>query len=109
MNNSNLAETLSSGEIDVVKRSLQAAVEGDFFPEWEFETLIGVDREAVRTVYVDWPRRTVGEEEFSCAIVGSMANLIGYPHGEDDALLRYVPEGRVGIQKALDRLDALGL
>ena len=45
-----LAETLSIAEIETVRRALKATVEGSFFPDWEFETLIGVNREMVQQV-----------------------------------------------------------
>jgi len=104
-----LAEALSPIEIETVRRALRAAVEGTFFPDWEFETLIGVNRETVRKVQTAWPQQTIDQDEFSCAVIGSMSNLIGYPHGKEDELISYVPEGRAAIKNALDRLTALGL
>ena len=104
-----LMETLSSSEIEIVRRSLQATVEGSFFPDWEFETLVGVDRETVREVYAAWPDQTIGREDFGCAVVGAMNNLVGYPHGKEGELMTYVPEGRAAISEALERLTALGI
>ncbi len=104
-----MTEALSSSEIEIVRRSLQAAVEGSFFPDWEFQTLIGVDRETVREVHAAWPHQTIGHDEFGCAVAGSLTNLLGYPHNSEDELVKYVPEGRVAIRKALDRLIALGI
>ncbi|MBB5753363.1 hypothetical protein [Prosthecomicrobium pneumaticum] len=104
-----LAETLSSAEIETVRRALKATVEGSFFPDWEFETLIGVDRGTVQQVHEDWPIQTVDQAEFSCAVIGSMNSLIGYPHGKDDELAIYVPEGRSAIQEAMQRLTSLGV
>lgn len=109
MHMDSLAETLSSSEIETVRRALKATVEGSFFPDWEFETLIGVDRGTVRQVHEAWPRLTVDQDEFSCAVIGSMNNLIGYPHGKDDELAAYVPEGRSAIQKAMRHLTSLGV
>ncbi len=100
---------LSSSEIEIVRRSLQATVEGSFFADWEFDTLIGVDRDTVREVYVSWPDQTIGQEDFGCAVVGAMNNLVGYPHGKEGELMTYVPEGRAGISEALKRLTALGI
>jgi hypothetical protein len=104
-----LTESLSSTEIETVRRALKATVEGDFFPDWEFETLIGVDREVVRQVYETWPLKSVDQDEFSCAVVGSLNNLIGYPHRKDDELAIYVPEGRAAIEGALKHLTSLGI
>ena len=40
---------------DVIERCLRAAVEGPFFPDWEFHALFGLDREEVRAVLSAWP------------------------------------------------------
>jgi hypothetical protein len=104
-----LTDALSSAELDTVRRSLQAAVEGNFFPDWEFQTLIGVDRATVQDVYNAWPRQNLDLEDFSCAVVGSLANLLWYPHGRHEELISYVTEGPEAIEAALDRLTALGL
>jgi len=100
-------ENLSPDEINIVKHSLRATVEGSFFPDWEFETLIGVDRGTVKNVQEVFPLRTVGPEEFVCAVFGSMRNLLGYPHGKDEELTTFVPEGASAIRSTLDRLNEL--
>ena len=104
-----IAETLPLSEIEIVRRSLQAAVEGSFFPDWEFQTLMGVDRETVREVCTAWPYQTIDHEDFICAVVNSLNMLLGYPHGREDELVTYVPEGRAAIRKVLDHLIALGI
>ncbi|WP_342722010.1 hypothetical protein AAFG07_22060 [Bradyrhizobium sp. B097] len=104
-----MTEALSLSELEVVRRSLQAAVEGSFFPDWEFQTLMGVDRETVRAVFAAWPHQTIDHEDFRCAVVSSLNNLLGYPHNNEDELMTYVPEGRTAIRKALDQLVALGI
>ena len=101
-------EFLSLSEVALVKHSLRAAVEGKFFPEWEFETLFGVDRETVRKVYLSWPRQTIEDEVFWSAVIGSMNNLLGYPHGREEELTLYVPEGRTAILETLHRFTKQG-
>src|SRR3954447_18462842 len=102
-------ESLSPTEVETVRRALKATVEGSFFPDWEFETLIGVDRDTVRKVYQAWPRQTVDQDEFSCAVVGSLNNLIGYPHRKEGELAIYVPEGREAVRGTLRHLPTLGV
>jgi hypothetical protein len=104
-----LAEQLSSEEIETVRHALKATIEGSFFPDWEFQTLIGVERDIVKKVYEAWPRQIVGQDIFSCAVINSMNFLLGYPHGKEDELALYVPEGRAAIDRALKRLVALGV
>jgi hypothetical protein len=103
----NFLEGLSSDDLDIVKRALRATVEDDFFPDWEFQTLIGVDRNTVKKVLETFPLQTVDYEEFFCAVFGSMGNLLGYPHGMDEELATYLPEGRSIIRRTLDRLNEL--
>lgn len=102
-----LVKALSLAEVETVRRALKATVEGSFFPDWEFETLIGVDRDTVRRVYQAWPQQTVDQDEFSCAVVGSLNNLIGYPHQKEDELAIYVPEGCEAVKGALQHLTSL--
>jgi hypothetical protein len=99
-----LASLLTREEIEVVRSALAAAVDPLFFPDWEFQTLIGVDRSTVSRVRDTWPDRRVTEDEFGCAVLNSLNNLLGYPHGQDDLLLRYVPEGTTRIQSILTKL-----
>jgi hypothetical protein len=102
------AEAISSPDSEIVRRVLRAAVDGPFFPEWEFHTLFGVDRSTASEVLAAWPKQTVGREEFRCAVIGSLNNLIGYPHAKDRDFLNYFPEGREAIEKTLAHLAALG-
>jgi hypothetical protein len=99
-----LASLLTREEIEVVRSALAAAVDPLFFPDWEFQTLIGVDRSTVSRVRDTWPDRRVTEDEFGRAVLNSLNNLLGYPHGQDDLLLRYVPEGTTCIQSILIKL-----
>lgn len=98
--------SLSSEEIEIVRSALTAAIDPMFFPDWEFETLIGVGRSTVSRVRDSWPNHNITEDEFVCAVVNSLNNLLGYPHGQDDLLLRYVPEGTYRIRSILTKLTA---
>lgn len=103
-----IPELLLESEVNTVRCCLRAAVEGPFFPDWEFETLIGVDRQVVREVLSEWPLRTVSQDEFVCAVLGSMSNLIGYPHGMDSEFLGFVHEGRAAVKIIIEKLIANG-
>ena len=99
--------SLSSIEMETIRRSLRATVDGSFFPDWEFETLIGFSRDEIRAVYDAWPPQTFDRDGFGCAVIASLNSLIGYPHGKDAELIAYIPEGREAIRTALDHLTAL--
>lgn len=81
-----IADVLSAKELEIVRACLRAAVDGDFFPDWEFPIIFGVDRKLVRKVLKAWPRCTVEREDFKSAVCNSLANLVFYPHRMKDRL-----------------------
>ena len=83
----------SKNEMEIIKGARRAACEGPFFEDWEFQTLIGVDREIVCSVANDWPAQNIEDEVFDCAIHGSTVMLIMYPHGRRNELVQYIPGG----------------
>lgn len=100
---------LDTDTLRITKDCLRAVVEGPFFPDWEFQTLIGVDRDTVRVVMEAWPVRTVEPEAFVCAVMNSLTWLVFYPHGQTEAWDRYISVGPDEVRQALDRLRATGL
>jgi hypothetical protein len=100
---------LDQHDIDVVRHCLNAATNGPFFPDWEFQTLLGVDRATVRKVLLDWPAQTVPHVDFVCAVAGSVNNLTGYPHDREDVWDDYIPASRAQVSALLDTLIAKGL
>jgi hypothetical protein len=70
---------LDEKERGVVRECLRAAVDGPFFPEWEFATLFGLSRDEVRRVLLSWPELNEGDESVVLAINGTLNNLLGYP------------------------------
>jgi len=70
---------LNNAEREVVRECLRAAIEGSFFPDWEFHTLFGLERTEVSDVLLAWPNLDETRELVSLAINNSFANLLGYP------------------------------
>jgi len=75
-------EDLSSEQVEIVRRAMFAAADGPFFPDWEFETLMGVSREEVRRVAREWPRQD-GDPTQNDIAANALNNLLGYPHGKE--------------------------
>ena len=69
---------LDERERDVVRRCLQAAVDGPFFPEWEFGTIFGLERDEVRRVLMSWPSLDETDDIVVRAINNSSNNHLGY-------------------------------
>lgn len=88
-----ITDMLSPEDSDMVFRAIKAATEGDFFPEWEFFTIFGIDRATLRRVYMGWPEPKMDLLDFRLGVFGTLNNLTGYPHNMDDELAYYVPEG----------------
>lgn len=80
---------LTSEDQSVILACLKAAAAGPFFPNWEFQTLFGIERQVLAEVASQWPDVDPSAEDAELAVVGSMNHLLGYPHG-------YSLEGTVG-------------
>ncbi|WP_133719248.1 hypothetical protein [Methylocaldum gracile] len=81
---------LKENEKDVVYQCLVAALKGPFFPEWEFHTLFGIDRNTLAKIVEAWPYVDDTEEDVALAINNSMGNLAGYPHGKEGEWKKYI-------------------
>ena len=77
---------LSNRERELVRRCMQAAADGPYFPDWEFLTIMGVSRDEVRTVCGSWPQVDESRERVRLSINNTLNNLTGYPHGMTETL-----------------------
>lgn len=80
---------LEAGDGEVIRQCLVAAADGPFFPDWEFHTLLGFERDEIRRMAERWPDWD-GEVEQSDAVNNVLNNLLGYPHGRWDAWHDYI-------------------
>ena len=56
-----------------------------------------------------WPSVSLSEKTVYLSVTNSIANLVGYPHGKEQALLRYVREGPAKIRQLGNKLKGLEL
>jgi hypothetical protein len=70
---------LDEKERAVVRECLRAAVEGPFFPDWEFSIIFGLTLEVVKQVLLSWPALNEADQAVVRAINNSFNNLLGYP------------------------------
>jgi len=89
--------SLSERERQTVFECLRAASEGPFFPDWEFHTLFGLERDQVRRIAAAIPDIDDSSEEVALAINNAMAHLTGYPHHQEAVWSQFisVPEEEV--------------
>jgi len=72
-------DRLSSEDVEVVRECLTAAVRGPFFPDWEFQTLFGLERDGVAAVLERWPDPECPEDQ-DVAVTNALNYLLHYPH-----------------------------
>ncbi|MFF2120225.1 hypothetical protein ACFVXH_23115 [Kitasatospora sp. NPDC058184] len=86
----------------IIKECLDAAVSGPFFPDWEFDTLIGFTRDEIAAIAASWPAPPiVGTEDD--AVNNVLNNLLGYPHGIESRWHEYLPATRSQVAQVLAR------
>jgi hypothetical protein len=91
-------------EREVVRECLRAAVEGPFFPEWEFALLFGLTRDEVRQVLVSWPELNEADEVVVLAINRTLNNLVGYPSENKEAIWpRFIPVTGMELARIFDK------
>lgn len=98
-------EHLSDEDVKIIGDCLAAVIEGPFFPEWEFQTLFGLERADVARVARSWPNISAEDETVDLAVNNALVNLTGYPHGED--LNRFVSATPERLLEILDKWKRL--
>ena len=94
---------LTPSEQQTVRECLAAAANGPFFPDWEFQTLFGVERSEVKTILDAWPSIDETNESVFLAINNSMNNLIGYPHGREREWPQYISARPEDVARILQK------
>jgi hypothetical protein len=82
--------SLTEREKELVFECLRAASDGPFFPDWEFTTLFGLEREQVRRIAAAAPHIDDARKEAALAINNALANLLGYPHHQEHAWSQFI-------------------
>lgn len=80
---------------DFLRRSLKATIEGPFFDEWEFETLIGFTRDEVAEIEKEWDNIDFEEPDVRDMIKSVIGNLAGYPHSQKKDLEDFLPQSTI--------------
>ena len=96
-------QALNNDEKQVVFECLRAAVDGPFFPDWEFHALFGLDRSEVAAIVAALPAIDDSDESVSLAIHNAMGNLLGYPHGKAAAWRQFISVPDVEVERIFDK------
>jgi PAS domain-containing protein len=101
-------ERLNQADSRVVGEVLRAAADGPFFPDWEFQTLFGLERLEVRQIAQAWPLPAVDPQTVIIAVNNSFNTLLGYPHGKDDVWSEWISVDRPTLYELFNRLRGHG-
>jgi len=74
---------------EVIRECLRAAVDGPFFPDWEFATLFGFERGEIRNIAERWPEWDDAGEQ-SDAVNNTLNHLLGYPINQRERWTDYI-------------------
>ncbi|MFF4987377.1 hypothetical protein ACFY19_09315 [Streptosporangium saharense] len=95
-------ERMSPEDLQIIKECLDAAVNGPFFPDWEFPTLMGFTREEIAAIAVAWPFSSEPDEQKS-AVNNVLNMLLGYPHDRASRWHEYLDASPERIARVLAR------
>lgn len=86
----------------IIGQCLRAAALGPFFPDWEFETLFGFEREEIRQIAERWPHWD-DEIEQADSVNNTLNMLLGYPHGREDVWHDYISPNAAEVARVYSR------
>jgi hypothetical protein len=81
---------LTRADVDTIGACLRAAADGPFFPDWEFQTLFGLEREEVRTIASTWPSADSPKDQW-LAVEEALDKLLEYPREQDAMWDQWIP------------------
>jgi len=99
------SEKLNKKEKDIIKSCLKAALDGPFFPDWEFQTLFGLTKDELRIVLENYPNvkeycNSQNEKNDSwLAINNTLNNLLRYPHRKESEWDKWIPVSKEELLK----------
>lgn len=93
-----MLDELDNWEREVVRRALVAIADGPFFPDWEFQTLFGVDRLKMREELAKFPTLSVSNNVQSFSVNNALFFLTTYPIKDKEPLASFgVDLGEVAV------------
>jgi hypothetical protein len=95
----------SKDELETIKICMTASCMEKFFPEWEFQSLFGIERDELKQAVSLFPNLNYEDDIHNAAIKGSLGHLLGYPHGRDRELEVMLNKDVMVIKKVLDKFN----
>ncbi|MFF1482128.1 hypothetical protein ACFVYD_32020 [Streptomyces sp. NPDC058301] len=95
-------ERMTEHDLQIIKECLDAAVNGPFFPDGQFHTLMGFTRDEVASIAAAWPQ-SLDPGEQDDAVNNVLNMLLGYPHGYESRWQEYSAATPAQIAQTLAR------
>lgn len=97
-------ERLSKTGSRIVGEVLRAAADGPFFPDWEFHSLFGLEREEVRRIAEQWPLPWAPPEDVVLAVNNAFNMMLSYPHRKHDLWGEWISVDQHALNELFNRL-----
>ena len=98
----------SISDTQAFRESLVAAARGPFFPDWEFHTLFGLERDEVESIADSFSSDTQLTGDVAFALNNAMSNLLSYPHGQEATWAQWLSVTPAQLQVIFSRWRASG-
>lgn len=96
--------SLNEKEWEVIRECLRATVEGPFYPDWEFGTIFGLERDDVKRILMAWPEVNEADEYVVQAINNSLNNILGYPaRNKEEMWPKFISVTPAAVATILDK------
>ena len=99
---------ISNAESQLIAECLRAVAVGPFIPDWEFQTLFGVERSDVASLADKWPNVDLRNAEVVDIVCSALNNLLGYPHGKDAYWSEFISATRQELDELQQSLFGSG-
>ena len=96
---------ISHQDIQIIAECLKATAAGPFFPDWEFDSLMGIGKADFAAIVARWPDVDLRDEKVRNAVSNSLLNLRGYPIDDEEEWPRYISVPREDLDELRARFE----
>lgn len=97
----------SIADLRTFHEALSAAADGPFFPDWEFSSLFGRERDEFRRLASEFSTTLTVSADVAAAVVDACHNLLGYPHGQEGAWSQWLSVSPEDLAAAYARIRSV--
>src|SRR5262245_9914132 len=95
---------LDERDIDIVAECLACVASGGIIEhDSECSTLFGMDFSRFKSIAAAWPRVDAERGEVDMAVINSLNNLLGYPHGRERLWSKFISVSPDDVRTVLEK------